>query len=670
MNKQEIKTRILNLREELNRHNHNYYVLAQPEISDFEYDLKMQELISLEKQYPEFHDNYSPTQRVGSDISQEFTQVTHKYPMLSLGNTYSEADLIDFDNRVKKILGDEDYEYICELKYDGAAISLRYIDGKLKHAVTRGDGIKGDDVTENIKTIKSIPLSLTGNNWPDDFEIRGEIIMLKEDFNRLNNERIESGEATFANPRNLASGTLKMQKASEVAKRPLNCFLYHLTGANLPSNYHYSNLQTAKHWGFNIPSVIEIKKTITKVFDFIHKWDKEREGLPFEIDGIVIKINSLEQQKKLGFTSKSPRWAISYKFKAEQVTTKLLSIDYQVGRTGAITPVANLEPVRLAGTVVKRASLHNADQIELHDIRIGDMVFVEKGGEIIPKIVGVDKSRRNPTSKVLEYIKYCPYCGTELIRKEGEASHYCPNETSCPPQIKGKIEHFISRKAMNIDGIGQETIELLFDNNLVKDVADLYELRYEDLISLDRMAEKSVKNILQGIEESKNTPFRKVLFAIGIRYVGETVAKKLSQSLKSIDKIANSSFESLVAVDEIGEKIAGSITEYFSKPDNKKLIERLKKHGLNFEISEDEINKDEVLNGLSIVISGSFEKHSREELKELIEKYGGKNVSSISKKTNYLLAGKNIGPSKLSKVQKLHIPIISEDEFIAMIKSE
>ena len=460
-----------------------------------------------------------------------------------------------------------------------------------------------------------------------------------------------------------------MQIASEVAKRPLDCYLYHLAGENLPTEFHYNNLLIAKQWGFKIPDIIELKSDIEEVFDFIRHWDKERKQLPFEIDGIVIKINSLEQQQKLGFTAKSPRWAISYKFKAEQALTKLLSIDYQVGRTGAITPVANLEPVSLAGTIVKRASLHNADQIELQDIREGDTVYVEKGGEIIPKIVGVDKSKRSAVSVPLEYIQNCPECGTPLIRKEGEASHYCPNETSCPPQIKGKIEHFISRKAMNIDGLGEETVELLYDSNLIKDVADLYELKYDDLISLERMADKSVKNILQGIEDSKNVPFHKVLFAIGIRYVGETVAKKLSKSLKSIDNIANASFEKLVAIDEIGEKIAGSIKEYFSNPLNRQLIERLKNHGLQFEISEDDIKQDELLSGLSIIISGTFEKHSREELKELIEKFGGKNVSSISKKTNYLLAGKNIGPSKLSKAEKLNIPIISEDEFIAMIKS-
>lgn len=670
MKKEEAKSKILKLRKKLNYHNHRYYVLSQPEISDFEYDIKINELSTLEKLFPEYFDPSSPTQRVGSDINKEFIQINHQYPMLSLGNTYSEEDLYDFDNRVKKLLLNEKYEYVCELKYDGAAISLNYINGKLNHAVTRGDGTVGDDVTNNIKTIRSIPLELTESNWPDNFEIRGEIFINKTDFVKLNKVRINKGYSPFANPRNSASGTLKMQNSSEVAKRPLDCYLYHISSPNFPFTTHYGNIIEAKKWGFKIPENIKLKTDINGVIDFINYWEKERDNLPFEIDGIVLKINSLKQQNELGYTSKSPRWAISYKFKAEQALTKLISIAFQVGRTGTITPVANLEPVQLAGTTVKRASLHNADQIELHDIRLNDMVYVEKGGEIIPKIVGVDKSQRQVDNSPFKYLETCPECDTPLVRKQDEASHYCPNETGCPPQIKGKIEHFISRKAMNIDGLGQETIELLYENNLINNIADLYDLKYEQLITLERMAEKSANNILAGVIESKNIPFHKVLFGLGIRHVGATVAKILTKALKNLDNIANSTTERLISLDEIGETIALSIKEYFDSDENKELIGRLKKHGLQFEISEEEYSKQGVLDGLSIIISGTFNQYSREELKELIEKNGGKNVSSISKKTNYLLAGDKIGPSKLTKAQKLNIEIISEDKFIELINKK
>lgn len=670
MNKLEAQKRIDSLRKELNHHNYLYYVLSQPEITDFEYDLMMQELDSLEKKFPEFADVNSPSQRVGSDITKEFEQVEHKYPMLSLGNTYSVEELRDFDGRVRKAIG-EGFQYVCELKYDGTAISLHYKNGKLIRAVTRGDGTKGDDVTANVRTIKSIPLILHSNDWPEEFEIRGEIFMSKEGFRKMNEERVKSGEQAFANPRNSASGTLKMQDSKEVAKRPLDCYLYLLAGDSLPFRSHFENMNKAREWGLKIPPYLELKNNIDEVFEFISHWDKARKDLPFEIDGIVIKVNSIDQQEELGYTAKSPRWAISYKFKAEQALTELLSIDYQVGRTGAVTPVANLQPVQLAGTTVKRASLHNADQIALLDIRLGDWVYIEKGGEIIPKIVGVEKERRNEKSETLQYISHCPECGTELVRKEGEANHYCPNENNCPPQIKGKIEHFVSRKAMNIDGLGEETVELLFNEKLIHNIADLYDLKIEQLLPLERMAEKSASNIIKGIEASKTVPFPKVLFALGIRYVGETVAKKLAQSLGSIDNLMAASFERLIAIDEIGDKIAQGLIDHFKIESNVTIIERLKAHGLQMEIEENEQSEiSGKLMGLSIIISGSFEKHSRDELKDLIEKHGGKNVSSISKVTNYLLAGDKIGPSKLTKAEKLNIPIISEEEFLAMIDEE
>jgi len=667
MDKAEAKYKIESLKKQIEQHNYNYYVLSQPTVDDFTYDQALKELTNLEQQYPEYFDPHSPTQRVGNDSASEFKQLPHKYPMLSLGNTYSEGELRDFDTRTKKLLN-EDFEYVCELKYDGASISLTYVNGKLSHAVTRGDGVSGDDVTNNVKTIKSIPLTLRGSYFPSEFEIRGEIIMPHDSFSKLNAEREEIGEMPFANPRNAASGTLKQQNSSVVAKRNLDCYLYYMLGKDLPCDLHYDNLTKAKEWRFKISPFIQKSKTIEGLLEYIEFWTNERHNLPYDIDGIVIKINSLRQQEELGFTAKTPRWAIAYKFKAEQAATKLISIDYQVGRTGAITPVANLAPVQLAGTVVKRASLHNADQINLIDIRIGDTVLVEKGGEIIPKVVGVDLSNRPLNSSPVEYISVCPECGTSLERKEGEAKHYCPNELGCPPQIKGKIEHFISRKAMNIDGLGEETIDLLFKENLIKNIADLYQLKKEQLVPLERLGQKSADRIIQSIEESKKIPFAKVLFALGIRYVGETVAKKLANSLKSIDKISQSSIEELTNVDEIGDKIAESVILHFKNETNRQIIDNLKLAGIQFEITDENNSLSEKLKGLSIIISGVFTNHSREEIKTLIELHGGKNVSSISSKTNYLLAGENMGPGKLEKAKKLEIPIISEDFFLKMLK--
>jgi len=668
MIKEEIKSRIKHLRDTINHHNYLYYVLAQPEISDFEYDLLLKELIELENNNPEFFDELSPTQRVGNDISKEFVQVVHKYPMLSLGNSYSKEEIADFEGRIRKVLPDADIEYICELKYDGVAIGISYKNGILERAVTRGDGVQGDDVTNNVKTIKSIPLILRNDNFPSEFEIRGEILLPHKSFDKINKERENSGEQPFANPRNAAAGTLKLQKSSEVAKRPLDCYLYFVLGEKLPFHSHYENLTEAKKWGFKIPEHIQKCKNIDEIFDYINYWDIERKNLPFDIDGVVIKVNSYKQQEQLGFTAKSPRWAIAYKFKAEQAKTRLLSIDYQVGRTGAITPVANLEPVLLAGTTVKRASLHNFDQIQLLDIRLNDYVFVEKGGEIIPKIVGVDKDSRRADSSEIEFIKYCPECNTELIRIEGEAKHYCPNETGCPPQIKGRIEHFISRKAMNINA-AEATVEALVDKGLINDSADLYTLTKEDILTLERFAEKSATNLVESIEESKKTPFYKLLFALGIRYVGETVAKTLANEFKSLDAIKNANVDELISVNEIGERIASSITDYFKNEKNIYLIEKLKEAGVQLESNEPIVNvASNKLNGQTFVISGTFEKHSRDELKDLIEKHGGKNTGSISAKTNFLLAGENIGPSKLEKVKKLKIPVINEDDFIKMIQ--
>ena len=666
MNKDNTIERIKFLREKLHYHNHKYYVLAQPEIGDFEYDQLLKELIGLEKENPELFDPNSPSQRVGSDINLEFKQEAHSFPMLSLDNTYSKEELYDFESRNKKILEDN-FEYICELKYDGASISLKYIDGILVRALTRGDGEKGDNVTDNIKTIKSIPLRLNGTNYPAEFEIRGEIFIPHEGFEKMNAQKRAAGEPEYANPRNTAAGSLKVQNSSIVASRPLDCFLYYIMGQNLPAENHYDNMQFAKEWGFKVPNHIKKCKNIEEVFSFIEYWETERKNLAYDIDGIVIKINNIKQQHSLGMTAKSPRWATSYKFKAEQVETKLESITYQVGRTGAITPVANLSPVQLAGTTVRRASLHNADQIELLDIRVKDFVYVEKGGEIIPKVVGVNKNKRTSESIATKYIDRCPECDTELIRIEGEAKHYCPNETGCPPQIKGRIEHFISRKAMNI-GAAEATVEALVDKGLIKTCADLYSLTKEDILSLERFADKSANNLIESIEKSKQIPFERVLFAIGIRYVGETVAKTIVASLRTIDNIRNASTEKLIEIDEIGERIALSISKYFDDPNNIALIDKLRAAGVQLESTRTNEEIVDKLNGQTFVISGTFEQYSRDELKNLIVKYGGKNTGSISKKTNYLLAGEKIGPSKLEKANKLEISIISEGDFLSMIE--
>ncbi len=668
MNKTEALQRISELREQLHTHNHNYYVLSQPTINDFEFDMMMNDLIALENKYPEYADENSPSQRVGSDINLEFKQVLHEYPMLSLGNTYSEEDVRDFETRIQK-LTEEKIQYVCELKYDGTSISLKYKNGKLVQALTRGDGVQGDDVTTNVKTIKAIPLSLQGNDYPDEFEIRGEIMMPFQVFENLNVEREKEGESPFANPRNAASGSLKMQNSSVVAKRQLDCYLYYLLGKQIPARHHFENLELAKSWGFKISDDSKLCNSIDEVLDYINYWDTKREDLPVPIDGIVIKVNSLDQQDELGYTAKSPRWAISYKFKAERVATRLQSVSYQVGRTGSITPVANLDAVQLAGTVVKRASLHNSDIIENLDLHLNDSVFVEKGGEIIPKIVGVDVDQREANAQKIEFVENCPECETQLIRIEGEANHYCPNSVFCPPQITGRIEHFIGRKAMNIDGLGEETIELLYQKNLVKNIADLYKLKKEDLLPLERMGEKSADRILSSIKESLQVPFEKVLFALGIRHVGQTVAKKLAKSLTSIQCLKEASLEELVEIDEIGDKIAKSIILFFEDEAQNNLVNELMAHGLQFELNEEELaNQTNKLEGLSIVISGSFSLHSRDELKAMIEQNGGKNTSSISKKTDLFLAGEKVGPSKLEKVEKFGIKTISEVEFIELIQ--
>ena len=665
---EQIKQQIDHLRKELNKHNHLYYILSKPEISDFEFDKLLKELNELEDKYPEFDDPNSPTKRVGSDLTGEFVQVKHKYPMLSLANTYSEAEIKDFDSRVLKGMG-EIPEYVCELKYDGTAIGLTYKKGKLFQAVTRGDGVAGDEVTTNVRTIKTIPLELQGNDFPDEFEIRGEIFMPRKVFDDINAQREEEGEVPFANPRNAAAGTLKLLDPSIVAQRKLDCYLYFILGENLPFNNHLENLNKAKEWGFKVPDNNKLCKSVDEIFDFINKWDKDRKKLPYDTDGVVIKVNSYQQQKVLGFTAKTPRWAIAYKYKAEQVITQLLSVDFQVGRTGAVTPVANLKPVKLAGSTVKRASLHNADQVELLDIRIGDMVQVEKGGEIIPKIVGVDKTQRTLFSTPFNFIKNCPECGSELIKPEGEARHFCPNQVGCPPQIKGKIEHFISRKALNIDGLGEETVDLLYSKGLIKDIADLYSLKKEQLLNLERFAEKSADNAIKSIEESKQIPFPRVLYGIGIRYVGETTARKLALHFGTIEKIEIANIEQLLEVEEVGERIAQSMVEYFSNPINISLIERLKLAGLQFKIDEALNQKiSSKLEGLSVVISGTFSRISRDELKELIQKHGGKNVSSVSASTSMLVAGDKIGPAKLDKANKLGVKVVSEDEFFGMIE--
>jgi len=668
MNRKEAHQKIMQLRKELEEHNYNYYILAQPKISDYDFDMQLRKLEKLEKEHPEFTDVNSPTKRVGSDISKEFEQVEHRYTMLSLSNAYSEEELKDFDTRIKKLV-DEDFEYVCELKFDGSSISLLYENGKLARAVTRGDGTKGDDVTNNVRTIRSVPLVLRGNGFPKSFEIRGEIVLPFSVFEELNKQREENGEALFANPRNAAAGTLKMQDPKIVASRKLDAYFYYIPGENLPLDSHFGMLEKAREWGFKISQATELCRNLDEVFAFIKKWDQKRFEYPVATDGVVIKVNSRRVQEELGFTAKSPRWAIAYKFKAESATTVLRSVDFQVGRTGAVTPVANLDPVPIAGTIVKRASLHNQDIIQKLDLHLNDTIFVEKGGEIIPKITGVDPAKRHPMSAPVKFIKNCPECGTPLERKEGEAAHYCPNEVGCQPQIKGKMEHFVSRKAMDIDGLGQETIELLYNQKLANGIADLYELKKEQLQILERMGEKSAQRILDGLEESKKAPFEQVLFALGIRYVGETVAKKLVKELHSIDIIRSKTKEELVEIDEIGDRIAESIIDFFSKPVHIEMIEFLKKQGLQFQISDDQLSdRTDKLSSLSIVISGTFEKHSRDELKQLIEKNGGKNVGSISKKTSYLLAGDNIGPSKREKAEKLGIPIISKEEFLKMLE--
>jgi len=668
MNSEEAKQKINQLRKELEEHNYNYYVLARPVISDFDFDMKMKELEKLETDFPEFDQPNSPTHRVGSDINKEFEQAEHRYPMLSLSNAYSEEELNDFDARIKRLI-ETDYEYVCELKFDGSSISLTYEKGQLVQAVTRGDGTRGDIVTDNVRTIRSVPLTLRGEDYPENFEIRGEVLMPFKVFEKLNEEREKAGEPLLANPRNTAAGTLKMQNSAQVASRQLDAYFYYILGENLPEDGHYEMLQKAKSWGFKISDATQRCKNLNEVFAFIRKWDVERHKYPVATDGVVIKVNSRNLQENLGFTAKSPRWAIAYKFKAESATTILHSVSYQVGRTGAITPVANLEPVLIAGTIVKRASLHNADIIKKLDLHVNDTVFVEKGGEIIPKITGVDAQKRHPMSQLVDFITTCPECGTTLIRNEGEAAHYCPNETGCPPQIKGKMEHFVSRKAMDIDGLGQETIDLFFNAGLVNGVADLYKLNKEKLIQLDRIQEKSAQRILDGLEASKKVPFERVLFALGIRFVGETVAKTLANQLHSIENIQSKTKEELLDINEIGEKIAESIVEYFSKPEHVELIEFLKSQGLNFQIDEEKLSgRTEKLKGLNIIISGTFAQHSRDELKNLIEQNGGKNVGSISKKTSYLVAGDNMGPSKREKAEKLGVPIITEDDFIKMLQ--
>ena len=664
----DIQNTIQILREELNQHNYNYYVLDETLISDYEFDLKLKQLQELESQYPEYFDENSPTQRVGGAITKNFQTVAHQHRMYSLDNSYSKEELIDWEKRIQKVLGEVPLEYTCELKYDGASISITYENGILKRAVTRGDGFQGDDVTNNIKTIKSVPLKLKGN-FPEVFDIRGEIILPFAGFEKMNQELVEIGETPYSNPRNTASGSLKLQDSAEVAKRPLECLLYLLVGNNLPFKTQFEGLETARKWGFKAPKEAKLAKSLEQVFEFIDYWDTHRHNLPYETDGVVIKINSFHYQDELGFTAKSPRWAIAYKFKSEQVSTKLNSISYQVGRTGAITPVANLEPVQLAGTIVKRASLHNADQIEKLDIRIGDTVFVEKGGEIIPKIIAVDLSKRPENLEPTNYITHCPECESLLVRNEGEANHYCPNFYGCPPQIIGRIQHYISRKAMDIDGLGGETVALLFNNGLVRSYADLYDLTVEQILPLERMAQKSAENLIKGVENSKNIPFESVLFALGIRFVGETVAKKLAKHYKNIDALSQASLMDLILVDEIGERIAQSVIEFFSSEENKIIIDRLKSYGVQFEIIE-KINPNATnkLSGKIFVVSGVFEKFSRDDIKKAIEDNGGKVGSSISAKTHFVVAGDNMGPAKLDKANKLNIPIITEVDFMNLLE--
>ena len=662
-----VKDKIKALREALEQHNYNYYVLSAPTISDREFDEMMKELQVLEESHPEYADPHSPTQRVGSDLSKEFEQVVHKYPMLSLGNTYSEDEVKDFYERIARDLN-EPFEIVAELKYDGTSISLTYEDGRLVRAVTRGDGTRGDDVTANVKTIRSVPLKLMGDRYPATFEIRGEILLPWAEFDRLNKEREEQEEPLFANPRNAASGTLKQQNPAVVAARKLDAYFYYLLGEELPAETHFDNLEAARSWGFKIPNVIRVCNSLEDIYCYIAYWDVERKNLPVATDGIVLKVNSLRQQRNLGFTAKSPRWAIAYKFQAERAVTRLNSVSFQVGRTGAVTPVANLEPVLLAGTTVKRASLHNADIIEGLDLHLGDKVFVEKGGEIIPKIVGVDVEARGLlVGDKVRFIRSCPECGTPLMRPEGEAAHYCPNEAGCPPQIKGKIEHFVTRRAMNIN-MGPETVEDLYEAGYIKDTADLYTLEIADLLRLERWADKSARNLMASLEESKQVPFERVLYGLGIRFVGETVAKRLVSAFHSMEQLEQASFEDLTAVDEIGERIARSIIAYFADERNRTLVNRLKEYGLQMSVPEEKLaNRSEKLKGLSIVISGTFAKHSRDEYKAMIEQHGGKNSGSVSGKTDYILAGDNMGPAKLEKAAKLGVKIINEDEFLNMI---
>ena len=674
MDKASAAARISQLSKELDQHNYRYYVLDQPSISDFEFDKLLEELIQLEKEHPELVSAESPSQRVGGGITKEFASVQHRFPMLSLSNSYNEEDLLDFDRRAREGLGmtndlfGGELDYVCELKFDGLSISMRYQNGKLAQAVTRGDGVQGDDVTTNVKTIRSVPLQLTGN-YPPDFEIRGEIFMPRKAFDAINREREEIGDAPLANPRNAASGTMKMQDSKVVSARKLDCFLYNVLGEGLGFATHYESLQAAKAWGFKVSEDAKLVKGVQEVLTFIHYWDKQRANLPFDIDGIVIKLNDTRLQQQLGFTAKSPRWAIAYKFKAEQVSTELQSISYQVGRTGAITPVANLKPVALGGTTVKRASLHNADIIEKLDVRLGDQVFVEKGGEIIPKIIGVDFSKRAGEAKPTVYIRECPECGTKLEREEGEANHFCPNDTTCPPQVKGRMEHFVSRKAMNIDSLGAETLDQLYSAGLVKNIADLYDLKKEQLLGLERMAEKSAQNLIAGVEASKAVPFERVLYAIGIRHVGETTAKKIAKKVQTLEALQHASKEQLLEIDEVGEIIAESIAHYFSNSVNAAIVERLKAAGLKFEVSAEQQQAGTTkLQGKTFVVSGVFTKFSREQLKELIELHGGKNSGSISGKTSFVLAGDNMGPEKLKKAQSNGVPIISEDDFQKMIE--
>ncbi|MDD3870900.1 MAG: NAD-dependent DNA ligase LigA [Bacteroidales bacterium] len=664
---EEIRHLVEQIRNDLNTHNYRYYVLNDPTISDFEYDQLLNRLIELEKQYPDLADPLSPSVRVGDDRNQDFIQQNHRTPMFSLGNTYSREDVVEFDRRIRKTVG-QAVEYFCELKYDGTAISLTYERGQLLRGITRGDGMRGDDVTSNILTIKSIPLRLQGAGWPSVFEIRGEVILTRSVFEQLNQERVEIGDPPFANPRNAAAGTLKLQNSSLVAKRRLDCFLYALAGQELPTKKHSDNLAIAREWGFKIPDYSRVCQNLDEVFEFIRYWESERKKLPFDTDGVVIKVNSLQQQEILGNTAKSPRWAIAYKYPPDRAETRLISIDYQVGRTGAVTPVANLEPVSLAGTTVKRASVHNEDQIRILDLHLGDTVFIEKGGEIIPKITGVNLKKRLPLALPVQFPEVCPECGTPLKKDPGEARHYCPNEEECPPQIKGKLEHFISRRAMNIEGLGEETISLLYREGLVSNPADLYDLKTHQLASLERLAEKSAQNIIESIDASRQVPFERVLFALGIRHVGETVARKIASYFDTMDQLIQANIEELLQVDEVGEKIAGSLLEFFAREKNLTIIDRLRNAGLQMKSTRKGMNGPAgALSGKTIVISGVFKKYSRDQIKELIERHGGKNSGSLSSKTTWLLAGENAGPEKIRKAKELNIKLLSEEEFGQLI---